>query len=366
METKLTSKQKFELKKFVRELETYKGRHTELVSVYIPKGYDLNKIINHLMHEQGTASNIKSKQTRENVISALEKMIQHLKLFKRTPSNGLAVFSGNVSEKEGQDNFKVWSIDPSLPIKIRIYQCDKTFVLNYLRDLLDDENVFGMVVMDKREANIAILKGKTIIPLSHATSNVPGKTRAGGQSSVRFARLREGAAKDFYKKIADMMKEQFLNKKEIEGILVGGPGHTKQDFVDRDYITGDIKSKIIAMKDLSYTGEFGLQELLAKSEDVLFKEEVAKEKKLMNRFFTILAKEENKAAYGIKDCEKALEMGAVDILLVSETLDEKKINELEKRAEQFGTKVELISAETREGTQLKDFGKIAAILRYEL
>jgi peptide chain release factor subunit 1 len=366
MNIKLNSKQKFELKKFVKELEIHKGRHTELVSVYIPQGYDLNKITTHLSQEQGTATNIKSKQTRDNVISSLEKMLQHLKLFKRTPPNGLAIFSGNVSEKEGHDDFKVWSIEPAIPIKIRMYQCDKTFVLDHLKDLLDDEDIFGMVVMDKREANVAILKGKTIISLSHATSNVPGKTRAGGQSAQRFARLREGAAKDFYKKVADMMKEQFLDKKEVKGILVGGPGHTKQDFVDRDYINNDIKSKIITMQDLSYTGDFGLQELLAKSEDVLSNEEVSKEKKIVNLFFTILAKEEKKAAYGIADCEKALEMGAVDTLLISESMDEKKIEELETRSEQFGTKVELISIETREGSQLKDFGKIAAILRYEI
>ena len=45
---RLSAKQKLRLKHVIKELEQYKGRHTELVSVYIPSGYDMVKIINHL------------------------------------------------------------------------------------------------------------------------------------------------------------------------------------------------------------------------------------------------------------------------------------------------------------------------------
>ena len=135
----ITAAQKFKLKKFIKELEIYRGRHTELVSVYIPAGYDMNKIINHLNQEKGTATNIKSSSTRNNVIDALERMIQHVKLFKQTPENGLAVFSGNVAEREGQQDFKVWSIEPPIPLKIRIYRCDKQFVLEHLAEMVEDK-----------------------------------------------------------------------------------------------------------------------------------------------------------------------------------------------------------------------------------
>ena len=64
--------ERFKLKHFIKDLENFRGRHTELVTVYVPSGYDMNAIINHLQQEQGTASNIKSKSTRENVIAALE------------------------------------------------------------------------------------------------------------------------------------------------------------------------------------------------------------------------------------------------------------------------------------------------------
>jgi peptide chain release factor subunit 1 len=362
----LSAKEKHDLKRFVKELEQHRARHTELVTVYVPQGYDMNKVAQHIAEEQGTASNIKSTSTRNNVIAALERMMQHIRVVGRTPANGVALFSGNVAEREGQQDYRVWSIEPPEPIKTRIYRCDKEFQLDILRDMMEEKELYGLVVMDRREGDVAYLKGKTIIPLTHSKSNVPGKTRAGGQSAARFMRLREDAAKEFYKKIADLMKEQFLNKEGLKGIIVGGPGPTKYELVDSGYITNDVKKKIIGIKDLSYTGDFGLQELLDKSEDLLAAEGVMDEKRAMARFFEHLARKPGMVSYGYAEVKKNLEMGAVDTLLLSEALDEHQIEELEKIAEALGTTVKIISTETREGGQLRDIGKIAAVLRYEV
>ncbi|MBS3105844.1 peptide chain release factor aRF-1 [Candidatus Woesearchaeota archaeon] len=362
----LTEAQRFHLKKFIKELENFRGRHTELVSVYIPQDYDLNKIINHLAQEQGTASNIKSASTRKNVTDALERMIQHLKLFKKNPPNGLVVFSGNVAEREGQQDFKVWSIEPPIPLKTRIYRCDKEFVLDILRDMLETKEVFGLVVMDRRDANIALLKGKTIVPLVKTHSEVPGKFKAGGQSAARFSRIVEGAAKDHYKKVAEYMKETFLNMEGLRGIIVGGPGPTKYDLVEGDFITNEVKKKIIAIKDLSYTGEFGLEELLEKSQDVLAQEDVTEEKKIVGKFLEMLATKQSMVSYGENEVMKKVKMGVVDTLLLSEDLSDEKIEEFEKAAQPVGTNIRIISTQTREGVQLRDLGKAAAILRYEV
>ena len=362
----LTETQRFHLKKFIRELEEFRGRHTELVSVYIPQDYDMNKIINHLAQEQGTASNIKSSSTRKNVTDALERMIQHLRLFKKTPPNGLAVFSGNVAQREGQQDFRVWSIEPPVPLRTRLYRCDKQFVLDILVEMLEAKEVYGLVVMDRRDAHIALLKGKTIVPLLKTHSEVPGKFKAGGQSSQRFHRLIEGAAKEHYKKVAEYMKETFLGMEGLKGIIVGGPGPTKYDLVEGDFITNEVKRKIIAIKDLSYTGEFGLEELLGKCEDVLAQEDVIEEKKIVARFLETLATRQNMASYGENEVMGKLKMGVVDILLLSEDLPESKIEEFENNAKPFGTNVKIISIQTREGAQLRDLGRIAAILRYEV
>ena len=363
----LNAKQKFELQRTVKDLARYRGRHTELVSVYVPSGYEMTKIINHLAQEQGTASNIKSAITRKNVQSALEKMIQHLKSLPSVPANGLAVFSGNIAAVEGKQDMRVWSFIPPVPLNIRIYRCDKSFVTDILEEMLLDKFAYGLVVLDRRDANIALLKGKTIVPLQKTHSEVPGKFKAGGQSAQRFARLREGAAKEHFKKIADYMKDQFLPLgNNLKGIIIGGPGITVNDFMNYDYLTGDIKRKIIGTKDLSYTGEFGLQELLERSEDLLAEEEVARERKIMQQFFKQMLDNPKKVTYGEKETLKALDMNVVDILLVSETLEEEKIFELEERAQVGGSQVKIISVETREGVQLKELGKIASILRFEI
>lgn len=363
---KITAKQRHELKRFIKHLEHRRGRHTELVSVYVPAGYELVKIIQQLAQEQGTASNIKSASTRKNVQDALEKMIQHLKLFKGTPPNGLACFSGNVAEREGQSDVQAWSIEPPVPLNLKLYRCDKDFKLETLREMCEANQVFGMVVMDRRDATFALLKGKKIVPLTKTHSEVPGKFKAGGQSAQRFARLREGAIKDHYKKIAEYMKDQFFSiKEELKGIIIGGPSTTTNDFMNKDYVTGDLKKKIVAVKDLSYTGDFGLQELLDKSQDVLAAEEVAEEKEVMSKFLTMLAKEHGKVSYGEQEVKKFLEMGAVDKLLLSEDLTDEKQEELETMAEAQGTDSMIISTDTREGVQLRDFGGIAAILRYD-
>ncbi len=855
----------------MKELKPHRGRHTEFVSVYIPKGYDLIKIIQHLSQEQGTASNIKSASTRKNVTDALERMIQHLRLFKKTPPNGLAVFSGNIASKEGKSDLRVWSIEPPVELNTRIYRCDKEFLLEPLAQMCEASEVFGLVVMDRRDAHLALLKGKTIVPLLKTHSEVPGKFRAGGQclvkdtliqscdggilqlkfshnpcvlktmvmenfsladspvtdrwdvkkshiykittksprfeiqaskdhvffvrgengieekpaeqlkegeylimpekitvkssiqtinsiqyynafsineqgqallkqkrmekglfqkqlakqlgitqttissyeigkmsarriplqkvcaaleidfydflrkyttpdlhasmklpvvvdhklaqflgyllgdgciekdritffeqnkqvalkykeifdnylhmissyrfresknyhqlrftsrplvrmiisefpeikkthdseipkkilnspdeilasflkgifdaegyvstrkqvalgisnkilaqqvqmallrfsiisslheydnrrnpysdnprftiditekeslelfrknigltseiknarlnqiidgksvksnvrqilipgteirkiiensgynlelfpkvnsffrnermmskeafnnsilcnitdkdlheklekihnhpflpvkiskieieekevemvdisvgnqnfiangvivhnSAQRFARLREGAAKDHYKKVGNYMKEQFMMMKDLKGILVGGPGPTKYSFVEGNFITDQVKKKIIAVKDLSYTEEFGLQELVDKSQDVLAKEEIAEEKQVMTKFFTLLSTKPGMVSYGQADCLKHLETGVVDTLLLSEELADNLLEQFEEKARELGTKVKIISTETREGVQLRDIGRVAAILRFD-
>lgn len=361
----LSEKQKHDLKKILKKLSLYRGRHTELITVYIPKGYDIIKIIQHLEQERGTASNIKSASTRKNVITGLEKMIQHLRLFKKTPPCGLAVFSGNVTEREGQEDFKVWSIEPPIDLNTRIYRCDKTFQLEILSNMLNVKEVYGLVIVDRRDANIAYLKGKSIIPLKSTHSEVPGKTRAGGQSAQRFERLRDGAAKEHFKKVAEYVKEQFLDNKDLKGILVGGPGPTKYDWVEGGYLTDQLKQKIIGIKDLSYTGDFGLQELVDKSQDILADEDIVSEKKIMARFFDYLAKKPNMVSYGEAHVMKLLQIGVVETLLLSEKLDDEKMEEFESNAEKLGTEVQIISVETREGVQLKELGAVAAILRYE-
>ena len=194
----LSATEKLHLRKTIKELKSHKAPHTEFVSVYIPQGYEMFKIIQHLAEEQGTASNIKSAVTRKNVQGALEKMIQHLRGYPKTPLNGLAVFSGNLAAGEGKQDFRVWSVEPPVPLNIRIYRCDKNFVTDILEDIMVDHMVYGLVVLDRRDATLALLKGKTIVVLQKTHSEVPGKFKAGGQCHV-FGTLIQSSTGNIFK-----------------------------------------------------------------------------------------------------------------------------------------------------------------------
>lgn len=180
-EEAMKMKSKYKLRKLLEQIQSIKGRHTELVTVYIPAGANLHDIVTTLRQEQGTADNIKSKPVRKNVVSALEKIVRHLGFYRKTPENGLAVFCGNTSEKEGASDITIWPIEPPEPIKTKLYWCDQQFVVDPLMDMVSEKEIYGIICMDKNEADIALLKGKKIEGIAHFESIVPGKTRAGGQ-----------------------------------------------------------------------------------------------------------------------------------------------------------------------------------------
>ena len=356
--------QKFELESLIEELDDYRGRHTELITVYIPSGFTLTQVTKQLEDEKGTATNIKSNTTRKNVINALEKAIRKLKEIEKTPKNGLALFSGNVSDVEGKEDLQVWALEPPKKLKVRIYRCDQTFVLEPLKEMLENDEIYGLLIIERNEASIGMLDGKHIKILQHMTSGIPGKTRAGGQSSQRFARIRESMAKEFFKRVAEAMKTHFFDNKKLKGILVGGPIPTKEDFLEQGGLVTALKDKVIAVKDFGGTEMHGLQELVEKCQDILAEQEITKQKQILDEFFEMLAKEPDKVAYGEAEVEDRLNRGAVEKLILSKTLDKKKIREFEKLASNSSSEIHLVTKDTAQGVQFDNLGGVGATLRY--
>ena len=155
-------RKKKELEDLIELLDSIRGRHTELVTVLIPAGYNISQVVRQLEGEKSTASNIKSTATRKNVISALEMIIRELKQYKQTPENGLAVFAGNISDKEGDSDIQMWVHETPRPLNVKIYRCDQTFILDPLKDMVDVEEVYGLLVIDRQMATIGLLEGKQL------------------------------------------------------------------------------------------------------------------------------------------------------------------------------------------------------------
>ena len=362
----MTDAKKIELIEFIEKIESFKGRHTELVTVLIPAEYNVNAVVKQLEAEKSTANNIKSRTTRNNVIEALEKVIRELKLGPQKYKEGLAVYCGNISQDEGKPDIQFFTIEPIQPLKVRMYRCDQEFVVEPLREMVETDDVYGLLVIERKEATIGSLKGTRIEVLQKMTSGVPGKIRAGGQSSQRFARITEGMAKEFFRRVAEAMKAHFFETKNLKGILVGGPIPTKEEFLEEGQLVTALKNKVIGVKDIGYADEHGLQLLVEASRDVLAEQEITKEKKLLEKFFNTLGKNPTKVAYSYDRVKKALSLGAVDILILSEKTDKTVARELTKIAEQMGTAIEYVSVETGEGKQFYNLSGIGALLRFSV
>lgn len=356
--------EKLELEEFVAKVDNYRGRHTELVTVLIPADYTVSEVVKQLEAEKSTASNIKSRTTRNNVIEALEKIIRELKLGPMKYKNGRAIFCGNVSDVEGQTDIQFFSIETPEPLKTKIYRCDQTFVVEPVKDMLEARECYGLLVIERKEATIGLLEGTQIKVLQRLTSGVPGKIRAGGQSSQRFHRITEGLAKEFFRRVAEEMKNLFFEMKTLKGILVGGPIPTKEEFLDEGQLVTALKNKVIAVKDIGYADEHGLKLLVEAAQEDLMEAEITKEKAILENFFNTLGKNPDKVAYKYAEVKKSLELGAVDKLILSKRTLKETVQELSEIAEQMGTEVIFVSDETDEGSQFFNLSGIGALLRF--
>ena len=129
-------KKEYDMVKEIKRLKSVRGSGTELISVYIPAGFQLSDEVSRLKGEHSQSGNIKSSSTRDNVQSALDKIIQYLKLFRETPKNGLVVFCGNISTERNKIDIELFSMEPPQPLKVNIYRCDSTFLLEPIEDMI--------------------------------------------------------------------------------------------------------------------------------------------------------------------------------------------------------------------------------------
>ncbi len=403
---------KYEFKRTLEALRDKRGRGTELISLYIPHDKQVHEVSNQLREEFGQASNIKSRVTRQNVTGAIESLLSRLKLIPKAPENGVVIFCGAVDIGANKTDMLTFIIEPPEPITSYKYHCDSSFLLTPLEDMLHEKKTYGLIVLDRREATIGLLRGKHIEEMSHLTSTVPGKQRKGGQSSHRFQQLRLIAINEFYTKIGDAASEVFLavDPKDFMGVFVGGPSPTKEEFESGAYLHHEIQKRILGLFDVAYTDESGLYELFDKLGDALQDLDVVKEKKFMERFMKELVNDTGLASYGEEQVRKNLEMGSVDTLLLSDELrkvrltlkcgncgnEERKtitkkageeyqpgncakcgsgvkvtesvdiVEELSTIADQMSTSIAFISNDFEEGNQLMSaFGGIGAILRFK-
>ena len=282
--------------------------------------------------------------------------------------------------------------------------------------MLTAKETYGLLVIGRKESAVGFVKGNKIEVIREFTSGIHGKHRAGGQSQRRYERLIEEGEREFYRRISDTVNELFLSMEDLRGIFIGGPGQSKEKFVNDESLDYRLRDKILDIVDLGYGGTEGIRALIEKIKDKIDDVKYIREKQVMQRFMKEISIDSGLVSYGLDDVRKALNYGVVDTLILSEKLDMYKIKiecsnceyieyryvkeqnldkikstiqeescpkcssnafnlietisiieELGEIAETTGTTVDILSTETEEGEMLySTFGGIAAILRYKI
>ncbi|KAI8639978.1 eukaryotic peptide chain release factor subunit 1 [Parasitella parasitica] len=406
----------WKMKKLIKGLENARGNGTSMISLIIPPKGQIALVNKMLVTESGTASNIKSRVNRLSVMSAIESTMQRLKLYNRVPNNGLVIFCGTILTDEGKEKKVNIDFEPMKPINTSLYLCDNKFHVEALSELLEDDTKYGFIVMDGSGTLFGTLAGNTREVIRKISVELPKKHGRGGQSALRFSRLREEARRNYIRKIAENAATIFITNDKVNcaGLILAGSADLKNELNLSETFDGRLKSKVIKVVDVSYGFENGFNQAIALTSETLSNIKYMQEKKLIESYFDEISQDTGKYCFGIGDTLKALEMGAVESLIVWEKIptnryvlrnasgaetvvhptaeeeasksflvndspDPNSNAEMEVvdnmplidwftlHYKEFGTKLEIITDCSQEGSQfVKGFGGIGGILRYRV
>jgi len=309
------------LRSTLHELESGEGSGRELITLYIPHDKPISDVKDYLKEEHARAETIRDSEDRKQIQRALASILSRLKNYDELPGNGLAIFYGAISEEETGTDHGCTIIEPPEPLDLYLYRRSTNFELEPLRQMLEEKNVYGLLVLDLGEAWWGFLRRDRIETAGKSTSGIPDKQRKGGQSSARFQRLRKVAINEFFSRVGDHASEAFLAEKDFfqrfGGVLIGGPGKTKEDFSAGHFLHHEIQKRVIGLFDTAKADETGLAELAGTARDVIGREDIASEKDLLGQFRQELAKPDGLAASGEESVRINLTTGTVGTLLLS-------------------------------------------------
>eukprot|EP01117_Protostelium_nocturnum_P011656 TRINITY_DN4240_c0_g1_i1.p1 TRINITY_DN4240_c0_g1~~TRINITY_DN4240_c0_g1_i1.p1 ORF type:complete len:442 (-),score=176.71 TRINITY_DN4240_c0_g1_i1:148-1473(-) len=403
--------EQWKVKKLIKSLEAARGNGTSMISLVIPPKDQVSRVQKMLADEFGTASNIKSRVNKLSVLGAITSTQQKLKLYNKIPDNGLVIYCGTIVTEEGKEKKVSFDFEPFKPINTSLYLCDNKFHTEPLNQLLESDDKFGFVVVDGNGALFGTLSGNTREVLHKFTVDLPKKHGRGGQSALRFARLRIEKRHNYLRKVAEVTTQLFItaDKLNVTGCIFAGLADFKNELAATDMLDQRIRAKVIKIVDVSYGGENGFNQAIELAQESLANVKLIQEKKLLSKFYEEISQDTGRYVYGITDTLYALDSGAVETLIVWENLemnrivlrnpstgvektiylkkdDEKKKEvfnedgvELEVVSKQqllewfaenykkFGATLEFITDKSQEGHQFcLGFGGIGGLLRYKL
>eukprot|EP00216_Chloropicon_sp_CCMP2111_P000583 CAMPEP_0198237132 /NCGR_PEP_ID=MMETSP1446-20131203/2968_1 /TAXON_ID=1461542 ORGANISM="Unidentified sp, Strain CCMP2111" /NCGR_SAMPLE_ID=MMETSP1446 /ASSEMBLY_ACC=CAM_ASM_001112 /LENGTH=426 /DNA_ID=CAMNT_0043919165 /DNA_START=12 /DNA_END=1289 /DNA_ORIENTATION=+ len=307
----------------IKALEEARGNGTSMISLIIPPKDQVTRIAKMLGDEYGTASNIKSRVNRLSVLAAITSAQQRLKLYNKVPPNGLVVYTGTVLTDEGKEKKLNIDFEPFKPINTSLYLCDNKFHTQALSELLESDQRYGFIVMDGHSTLFGTLRGNHREVLHKITVDLPKKHGRGGQSAIRFARLRMEKRHNYVRKVAEISTQMFIadDKPNVQGLVLAGSADFKTVLSQSDMFDQRLQAIILNIVDVSYGGENGFSQAIELSADTLANVKFVQEKKLISKFFEEISQDTGKYVFGVQDTITCLEMGAVETLIVYENQD---------------------------------------------
>ncbi|KAI9326534.1 hypothetical protein BDR26DRAFT_901974 [Obelidium mucronatum] len=370
----------WKMKRIIQNLDSATGSGTSLVSLLIPRGNHIVQTSHLLTAELGAASNIKSRITRQAVISALTSIQQRLKLYSKLPANGLAIFCGKVETEAGGLRQMLVDFESFKPLEKFLYRSR----------LLEETSKFGFIVMDGHGCLFGALAGDSRDILHKLTVDLPKKHGRGGQSASRFSRLREEKRHNYVRKVAELSAQLFITDEKVNcaGIILAGSAEFKTELGQSNLFDSRLQEKIIKTVDVSYGGENGFNQAIELSQDVLANVPFLKEKKTVQEYFDHIARDSGLQMnrYLLRDASTLLEV----VLNTSAESFEKDrdrvaaemgqeaahlevaaqsplVEWFSERYRDFGASLEFVSNKTPEGSQfVRGFGGIGGILRFNV
>ena len=234
-----------------------------------------------------------------------------------------------------------------------------SYVLNRINRAIEASKKLSaiIVVIEDDVADFGLMRQFGIEYYGPIMGNVSGKRI--------IDKNRKKNIEKFYERIVEYI-EKFDN---IQTIVLAGPGFFKNDFfkfLESKY--PDLAKKVI-IEATGSGGRVGINEVLKKGtvEKLATENRVAFEIAAVDELLQDIAKNSPLVVYGKKQVTEAINMGAIEKLLVLDNLiRSENLEESMDMVENMSGEVLVISSQHEGGKQLEALGGMAATLRYAI
>jgi protein pelota len=261
------------------------------------------------------------------------------------------------------------TISLSLMEKVRIVKTDWTPMEKKVIDDIEKASMLAKIIVAVVEDNsicVALVTQFSTKIISEFSSSISRKYEDPKVHSSEVGQFFQ----DALQLIQDIVKQH-----ETKVIILAGPGFTPENFHQFIKTRDQQLFEKVTRVHVSTGGRVGLKEVLSTKlpEKIANEQRVAYETRLIDEVLKRLGQDTGTVTYGIDNVKRALEMGAIDTLLISddqisiEDLDKRKsIDEMVDVNSSMRGKTVLMSINHESGEQLSKLGGIAALLRYPL